>query len=105
MDTSSATDQPTLGPIDPDWTISELLQWLSDDIRQHDAALHQPLTRIEALITGTRWRGAPSTVALIRSLAAAARSDAALPHTRIRDLDPHDVAEPHDSAERVPQLA
>ncbi|MFJ2552197.1 hypothetical protein [Microbacterium sp. NPDC087591] len=105
MDTFLASEPRDLGPIDPDWTISELLQWLSDDIRQHDAALHQPLTRIEALITGTRWRGAPSTVSLIRSLAAAARSDAALPRTRIRDLDPYDVAEPHDSAERVPQLA
>jgi hypothetical protein len=105
MDTPLASEPLDLGPIDPDWTISELLQWLSDDIRQHDAALQQPLTRIEALITGTRWRGTPTTVALIRSLAAAVRSDAALPRTRMRDLDPHDAPEPHDAAERVPQLA
>ena len=68
-----------LGPIDPDWTIGELLAWLEDDARTHDPSLREPLARIEAAVTGTPWPTAPSpvapsTVALIRSLAVASRS-------------------------------
>lgn len=68
-----------LGPIHRDWTIGELLAWLQDDARTHDPALREPLARIEAAVTGTPWQTAsstvaPSTVALIRSLALAARA-------------------------------
>ena len=68
-----------LGPIQRDWTIGELLAWLQDDARTHDPALREPLALIEAAVTGTPWPTtpspvAPSTVALIRSLAAASRS-------------------------------
>lgn len=62
-----------LGPISPDWTIAELLDWLADDTRVHDESLRAPLTVIEAALTGRPWAGQPSTVALIRSLAAAVR--------------------------------
>ncbi|WP_336500216.1 hypothetical protein [Microbacterium paraoxydans] len=70
---------PYLGPIDRDWTIGELLTWLGDDTRTHDPTLRQPLALIEAAVTGTPWQTtasavAPSTVALVRSLALASRS-------------------------------
>ncbi|WP_136051846.1 hypothetical protein [Microbacterium sp. K36] len=64
----------TLGPIDSDWTIGELLAWLEDDTRTHDPSLREPLALIEAAVTGAPWPVAPSPVALIRSLAVAARS-------------------------------
>lgn len=90
------------GPIHPDWTIAELVAWLGDDARQHDATLLHPLTRIEALITGARWARTPSTVALIRSIAGALRDLPALGSIRIRDLDPQQVPR---RSERIPQPA
>lgn len=64
---------PDLGPISRDWTIAELITWLSDDdARQHDPALRHPLSLIEAALTGAPWSRTPSTVALVRSLALAA---------------------------------
>ncbi|WEK61080.1 MAG: hypothetical protein P0Y60_17525 [Candidatus Microbacterium colombiense] len=105
MDTSSATTQPTLGPIDPDWTITALVEWLSDDVRAHDPALQHPLTRIEAAVTGSYWAGTPSTIALIRSLVDAVRADPALRDTRIRDLDRQEARELPRLTERIPQLA
>ncbi|MEV8172655.1 hypothetical protein [Microbacterium sp. NPDC077486] len=63
-----------LGPIDRDWTMGELLDWLGDDARTHDPTLRQPLALIEAVVTGTPWQTTPSTVALTRSLALASRS-------------------------------
>lgn len=82
-----------LGPIDPDWTIGELLAWLEDDARTHDPALREPLARIEAAVTGTPWPTAPSpvapsTVALIRSLAVASRSGG-LSRVRIAHFAPN----------------
>lgn len=50
----------------------ELVEWLSDDSRQHDPALQHPLSLIEAALTGEQWSRTPSTVALIRSLTLAA---------------------------------
>ena len=73
MKTPLTTLDQDLGPIDPDWTIAELIEWLSEDSRQHDPALQHPLARIEAALTGEAWTHPPSTVALIRSLASAAR--------------------------------
>ncbi|MDF2560685.1 MAG: hypothetical protein K0R99_2131 [Microbacterium sp.] len=72
MSTPTTTSAADLGPIDPDWTISELVEWLSDDSRQHDPALQHPLAVIEAALTGGQWSRTPSTVALIRSLTLAA---------------------------------
>ncbi|OIJ32314.1 hypothetical protein [Microbacterium sp. LCT-H2] len=82
-----------LGPIDPDWTIGELLAWLEDDARTHDSSLREPLARIEAAVTGTPWPTAPSpvapsTVALIRSLAVASRSGG-LSRVRIAHFAPN----------------
>ncbi|MFJ6532802.1 hypothetical protein [Microbacterium sp. NPDC091662] len=73
MDTSLTTFATDLGPIDPNWTIAELVEWLCDDARQHDPALQRPLAVIEAALTGSAWSRTPSTVALIRSLTLAAR--------------------------------
>ncbi len=72
MDTPLTTLSSDLEPIDPNWTIAELVEWLSDDARQHDPALQQPLALIEAALTGSAWSRSPSTVALIRSLTLAA---------------------------------
>lgn len=69
-----ATGTEVLAPIPLDWTIVELVDWLSDDSRQHDPALRHPLAVIEAAVTCAAWVGTPSTVALIRSLAASART-------------------------------
>ncbi|PRA78976.1 hypothetical protein [Microbacterium sp. MYb66] len=76
MDKPLTTHAQILGPISPDWTITELIAWLSEDSRQHDPALQQPLALIEAALTGEQWPRPPSTVALIRSLAAAGRDHA-----------------------------
>lgn len=73
-----ATEPSVLGPIDPDWTIIELVEWLADDCRQHDAAMQHPLALIERALTRASWRRPPSTVALIRSLTAVARSRGAV---------------------------
>lgn len=78
---TSSTD--VLAPISQDWTIAELVEWLADDSRTHDAALQHPLALIEAAVTGATWPREPSTVALIRSLASAAVRHGAL---RIGDL-------------------
>lgn len=69
-----ATDLAVLAPISPDWTIAELVEWLADDSRQHDASLQHPLALIDRAVTGETWSGTPSTVALVRSLVTAART-------------------------------
>lgn len=102
MDTLIASQSSVLGPIEPDWTIAELIHWLSDDSRQHDAALRHPLSGIEAELTGAHWAGTPSTVALIRSLADAVRVDPALRSIRIRDLGSRETSR---LPERLPQVA
>ena len=76
MDKPFATLAADLGPIDPNWTIVELIEWLSDDSRQHDSALQHPLALIEGALTGEEWVRPPSTVALIRSLTLAAQDHA-----------------------------
>ncbi len=101
MDTTGATRTSDSGPIVPEWTITQLLEWLSDDAHQHDVTLQHPLARIEALITGAHWARTPSTVALIRSIAVAARDDPALRTTRIRDIEPEQAP---PMSERIPQL-
>lgn len=73
MDTPLTTLATDLGPIEPNWTIAELIEWLSDDARQYDLALQHPLALIEAALTGAAWSRTPSTVALIRSLTVSAR--------------------------------
>ncbi|UUE20248.1 hypothetical protein [Microbacterium sp. J1-1] len=102
MNRNLATSLPRTGPINPDWTITQLLEWLSDDARQHDVALQHPLARVEALMTGARWARTPSTVALIRSIAAAVHDDPARGSLRIGELSPQQ--EP-GVPERIPQLA
>ncbi|TCJ22380.1 hypothetical protein E0W80_14100 [Microbacterium sp. PI-1] len=102
MTRNFATSPSSDGPINPDWTITQLLEWLRDDARQHDVALQHPLARIEALTTGARWARTPSTVALIRSIAAAVHDDPTRGSLRIGELSPQQ--EP-GVPERIPQLA
>lgn len=85
-----------LGPIDRDWTIGELLSWLEDDARTHDPALREPLALIEAAVTGTPWPTTPSTVALIRSLAAASRARG-LSRVRIAHFAPNPAGMEHSA--------
>ncbi|MBO9627156.1 MAG: hypothetical protein J7484_12375 [Microbacterium sp.] len=56
-------------PLDPEWTVDDLLAFLSDDAVTHDPALRHPLSRLEQALTGANWTRTPSTVALIRSIA------------------------------------
>ncbi|EYT60887.1 hypothetical protein [Microbacterium sp. UCD-TDU] len=102
MNTHFVSSPSELGPINRDWTITQLLEWLSDDVRQHDVTLQHPLARIEALLTGARWARTPSTVALIRSIAAAVRDQPARGTTRISELSPQQAPR---MPERIPQLA
>lgn len=84
MSTQSTTVDQLLAPILPDWTIRDLLDWLSDDARAHDPALRDPLMLIDAVLTGTPWSREPSTVALIRSIASTVQTS---PHRRNMRLD------------------
>lgn len=93
-----------LGPIQQDWTIGELLAWLQDDARTHDPALREPLARIEAAVTGTPWPSSPSTVALIRSLAAASRSGG-LSRVRIAHFAPNPAEMEHRERFETSQVA
>lgn len=102
MDTRIASTPSNPGPIDLDWTIGQLLEWLSDDIRQHEVTLQHPLARIEAQMTGAHWARTPSTVALIRSIAAAVRNAPARASIRISELSPPQTPR---VSERIPQLA
>jgi hypothetical protein len=107
MSTPTTTLASNLGPINPDWTIAELVEWLSDDSRQHDPALQHPLAVIEAAMTGEQWSRTPSTVALIRSIAAAVRVSGR-PGLRIAQLvRKAEVSEPFARFEsaREPQVA
>lgn len=74
MSTPLTTASSDLAPISPDWTIAELVDWLADDSRQHDPGLQHPLSLIERALTAEPWSGVPSTVALIRSISAAAHT-------------------------------
>ncbi|WP_217180663.1 hypothetical protein [Streptomyces sp. AC495_CC817] len=78
IDATAGPRPRTLDPFDPDSTVDDLLRFLADDSRQHDPALRPPLLAIERALTGHPWRGAPSTVAVIRSIADAARRTPAL---------------------------
>ncbi|WP_347123705.1 hypothetical protein [Microbacterium sp. SY138] len=102
MNTHLASRPSETGPINPDWTIAQLLEWLSDDVRQHDVMLQHPLARIEALMTGVRWAHTPSTVALIRSIAAAVRDEPVRGSIRISELSPQQAP---PMPERIPQPA
>lgn len=86
-----------LEPISPEWTIRELVEWLSEDSRQHDPALRRSLMLIETALTGATWKGEPSTVALIRSLAAAVHTQGAL---RVGDV----ISTPAMAARPVEQV-
>ncbi|MFJ3473158.1 hypothetical protein ACIPJ1_09515 [Microbacterium maritypicum] len=102
MNTHLASRPSETGPINPDWTIAQLLEWLSDDVRQHDVMLQHPLARIEALMTGARWARTPSTVALIRSIAAAVRDEPVRGSIRVGELSPQQAPR---MPERIPQPA
>jgi len=102
MNTHLASRPSETGPINPDWTIAQLLEWLSDDVRQHDVMLQHPLARVEALMTGARWARTPSTVALIRSIAAAVRDEPVRGSIRVGELSPQQAPR---MPERIPQPA
>lgn len=88
MTTPRASIWPISSPIEPEWTISQLLDYLSEDAHldgaglasaglgagRPDADLRSSLMRIEAaaseLVGAPAWRGEPSAIALVRSLAA-----------------------------------
>ncbi|WP_223622645.1 hypothetical protein [Microbacterium sp. EST19A] len=75
-----------LAPILPDWTIRDLLEWLSDDTRLTDEALRDPLMIIDAALTRSRWTHEPSSVALTRSIASTVQASPRLRNMRLDDL-------------------
>lgn len=77
-----------LAPILPDWTIRDLLEWLSDDTRIEEDSVRGPLAIIEGALTGSPWTREPSTVALIRSIASAVQASPRLRNMRLDDLLP-----------------
>jgi hypothetical protein len=105
---SSATDIIDSMPIDPDWTIGELLSWIADDdSRCHHQTLLPLLSRLEAALAGdpdaalapgvaparsSGQRPTASTVVLVRALVARVRWAPALRDTRLGDLT--DIAAP-----------
>lgn len=110
-----------LEPIISDWTIRDLLEWLSEDARTHDDALRRPLRVIDAALTGASWQQEPSTIALVRSIAAAVQTAPRLRNMRLDDLLPRaawirnaprggdsaafSIHAAEGSRERVPQVA
>ncbi|WP_435747796.1 hypothetical protein [Microbacterium sp. PMB16] len=120
MTTSTASFDELLAPILADWTIRDLLEWLSDDTRTHDDALRRPLALIESALTGSLWTREPSTVALIRSIASTVQSSPHVRNMRLDDLLPgaawirsaprggdsaaFSIHAAEDSWERVPQV-
>ncbi len=78
--------RPSESAFPSEWTVADLLDWLSDDARTHDPALRHPLSLVEHALTGMAWAGAPSTVALIRSIAEAVRLSPALRSVRLARL-------------------
>ncbi|MFS0894373.1 hypothetical protein [Microbacterium sp. 179-I 3D3 NHS] len=88
MSTQFRTIDDLLAPIIPDWTIRDLLEWLSDDDRAHDESLRRPLGIIEAALTGSPWTGEPSTTALTRSIVSTVGSLPRVRNLRLDDLLP-----------------
>lgn len=72
--------------LDPTWTVAELLDWLSEDSRTHAPELTHPLAVIEHALTGSVWKGDPSTVAVIRSIADHVRRAPAALSVRLEEL-------------------
>lgn len=103
-----AIQRQDLEPISPEWTIRELVEWLAGDSCQHDPTLRRPLELIETALTGASWNSEPSTIALIRSLAAAVHTqgdlrivDVLSPTSRI--ARPVERVRIHDHAARLPR--
>jgi hypothetical protein len=77
---------PEWSPIDSKWTLSALLAWLgADDARCHDERLRGLLDTVEHAL-GSDAAGAPSTVMLVRSIAARVAAEPALGDLRLGEL-------------------
>ena len=83
MTRESRSDLPLQSPIDLDWTLAALLEWIgADDRRCHDARLRDLL---EAIDPGAPVRSF-GVVVLVRSLAARVVAEPTLGARRIRDV-------------------
>lgn len=97
-----APNVPFRGPIDPNWTIEELLLRLAEEDAPVDE-LRPELLRIEAAMSaaagGPRWSdsagaGTPTVVALTRSIALLHRAAPALRAMRLGELPGEPLGEP-----------
>ena len=88
MTTPFTTLDDVLAPILPDWTIRDLLEWLSNDTRTLDDALRGPLMIVEAALTGSPWTHEPSAAALTRSIVSTVQASPRLRNMRLDDLLP-----------------
>lgn len=81
MNHFSTPNQPLLKPINPNWTISELLEQLAAD-EELAQCVCAPLARIEAALTeeagADSWTRTPGSTALVRSLVRLCSVDPAL---------------------------
>jgi hypothetical protein len=98
---STATTSLQFGPVAPDWTIAEFVEWIAaDDARCHDDSLLSVLTAIDRALERDAVQRTPaprtapltaplaasSPVPLVRALAVRLRREPALRQTRVRDL-------------------
>ncbi len=95
-------------PLATDWTIGDLLDWLAldDAPAADDRALGEALRTLElSLARGAgapAWRREPSTVALVRSIAAFVRDDPSLRGARLAGIDASAAEVLRERVERGP---
>lgn len=86
MSPQQPRERQFLSPIDPNWTFSDLLDWIgADDARCHDERLQGLLNVVERAL-GFDSARASSTVALVRSIAARLAAEPALQDRRLDEL-------------------
>ena len=86
------------GPVNPDWTLSELLGWIAaTDARCHDERLPGVLDAIDRALVPTA-APTPPAVVLVRSLALRVASDPSLGRRRLGDVVGQPAPAPGESA-------
>lgn len=86
MSPSQPFERDYSSPIEPKWTVSELLDWIgADDARCHDDRLHGLLSTVERAL-GADADGAGSTIVLVRSIVARVAAEPALRDLRLDEL-------------------
>ena len=86
MSNTGSRERVFTSPIDLEWTVSELLDWIgADDARCHDERLDGLLNAVERAL-GSDADRARSTVFLVRSIVARVSAEPALRDLRLDEL-------------------